>query len=800
LTITSTDEISIVEEYDEIITETESFINQVLKTKYLKNKETCLDDLYNQRLIPIIKTNELNKNHIDGIENILYNKLFIPAGSILTNIGDYTKNVSLSNCYFVPILEDSLEGIFQAQKEISKTLASRGGVGTDVSVIRPKGCSINNAANFSTGAVSFMPQISDLAVLIGQEGRSGAIIITISINHPDIIDFINCKSNPEKVFAQDPLNPNRYPNISHANISIKITDEFMLAVKNDKDWTFKFPDIYCDEYSTWDGNYDDWFEKGYPVKNYKTIKARKLMMMISESAWQSGDPGILFFDHAKKYSSCSFDKKLEIFSCNPCGEQVLNPWGNCLLGALILPNFVDNPYTPQAQFNIELFLESVNYSVILLDNIIDINRHPLHKQTTIDQYGRRIGVEITGLNDMLAMLNINYNSETALDFVDDLFYHKAIQEIKTSILLSKEKGCSPCLKSKRSRNKFIKQKYIQNILNNMLSGNKNKIINDIVTYGIRNCAFNTIGPTGSLSIIAGNMTSGIEPIFAIEYFRQTRILNGKKFRLIHYPLAKHVGHNILKLSKSQIKEKFHYIESHDISYIDRIKMQSTIQKWIDTSISSTINLPNDATVEHVYDIYMKSYEHNIKGITIFRDGSKTGILSTSNDIEEKTNILSVSKITKHLNEVKSNIDRNCRAYRYIRMWKQIKIYVTVTVSPNGRPIEIFANLPHMQNTAEFLEKQSYWFSTTRLVSLLLRLNAPIPEIIKQLEKSAVSMVELSSIISSILKNFINIDDSPKVNNNKNQVENSICPECGKPELIHSGGCDVCLVCGYSTCG
>jgi len=782
-------------EFNQLLSETENFIYDVLKKKYLKNNEKTLNDIFTMRIIPFLETIEPNKNYINEIRNCFLNRYIIPGGSILSSIGS-TRNVSFSNCYATAIEEDSLEGIFTAIQDTALTLASRGGSGTDITILRPKGSPVNNAAIESTGAVSFMPMFSNLCVLIGQKGRNGAAIITLDIRHPDTIDFINCKTHPELVFKHDELT-NYYPDISHANISLKITDGFMKAIKEDKDWTFIFPDITFEKYDEeWDGEFDKWLAKGYPVKEYGTIKARKLLMMIAESSWGSGDPGVTYIDNVKNYSTGLFDSKLTPTHLNPCGELTLAKFNNCLLSALILPSFVKNPYTEDAIFDIDSFLDAAKCNVIFLDNLIDYNNHPLQKQIEADRYSRRVGCEITGLADMLAMLNMRYGSEESLIFLDDILYSKAMEELKTSIRLAREKGPAPCLKTKKSRKLYIKQPYIQRLLNNTLKGNKHKVINDIMKYGIRNSAFNTVGPTGTLSIIAGNISSGIEPVFALEYYRKTRSLDKKEYRLIHYPLAKHVGPDILKMDKETIKKKYHYVESHEINYLDRIKVQSTVQKWIDASISSTINLPNDITIEKIYDIYLKAYEHKLKGVTIYRDGCKTGILSTSQD--QNTEILSPEQIKKHLEGIKQNISRNCKAYRYIRNWEKIKIYITVTVDKKGKPIEIFANLPHLQDHDKFIEMKSYWDSICRLTSLLLRLNTPIPEIIKQLEKSSISMVELSSIIASILKGFVNVELISNNDDNSNTSLN-ICPDCGNNSLIFSGGCNYCQQCGYSTC-
>ena len=493
-----------------------------------------------------------------------------------------------------------------------------------------------------------------------------------------------------------------------------------------------------------------------------------------------------------------------------CGEQWLPPYGNCLLSALVLHKYVINPYSKDAEFDIISFLEDVKNTVKFLDLMIDINKklHPLKEQRDTDEYGRRIGIEVTGLHDMLAMLNIDYGSDECIDKIEDIFKKKAIEELQASIDLAKEKGCAPCFKSKRSRELFIEQDYIQRLLKTLLKTNMEKTINNILEYGLRNSAFNTIGPCGSISLIADNCTSGIEPIFEIEYFRESR-LSENKIRMIHLPLVKHIGEKVFDYNKEELKKKFKYNIAHEIDYNKRIKVQSELQKWIDSSISSTINLKNESTIEDIFNIYLLSWKNKLKGVTVFRDGSKKGVLELiDNKKEDNKELINEELVIKHLEFEKNELDKTLRGYRYIKKWKGVKVYITVTINNDGKIREIFSTVPwdaglsrnNIYSVESFMEKKAYWDAICRNVSLLLRLNVPIDVIIKQLEKSSPTMTELPNIIAGILKNYISYTEEQIENIKAEKEFGEFCNECKKHGMIYSGGCSVCVFCNNTTCG
>jgi ribonucleoside-diphosphate reductase alpha chain len=462
--------------------------------------------------------------------------------------------------------------------------------------------------------------------------------------------------------------------------------------------------------------------------------------------------------------------------------------------------------------------------------LIDINvkRHPLKEQQNADEYGRRVGQEFTGLGDCLAMLGLEYGSEESIEFIDYIMYMKAITEFMTSWELAKEKGCAPCFKHKKQREIYLKQKYIQKLLGYVATITDEKIqdkitdyddfapkremiVKGIMEHGLRNSAFNTVGPTGTISILADNCTSGIEPLFAVDYFREVRLQakgnQTEKTRIVHFPLLKHIGPEVLTMDSKDIIKKYHYVPTHSLDYKKRIKVQAAVQKWTDSSVSSTLNLNKDATIEDIFDVYVKGHEAELKGMTIFRDGCKKGILSTGGDIDSDDGI-PTNNIEQYLLKIKEKLKLPQRSYRYVEYWKKAKIYISVTVDETGRPIEIFSNVPYEAGINEageystplYMERTSYWHSMCRLTSLLLRSGTPIYMICSQLKKSSPSMVDLPAVILRVLNKYNNPSEE-KIQKIKTSGEGGdFCIACGKNGIVYKGGCGVCQLCGDTKCG
>jgi ribonucleotide reductase alpha subunit/intein/homing endonuclease len=647
---------------------------------------------------------------------------------------------------------------------------------------------------------------------VHNSGRRAALLISIDCRHPDLLKFVWCKSKSEEIFNKDEFT-GYVPNVNYANLTVKLTNDFFKAVENDEDWTSIFPDTNFKDYDTlWDGNYDKWIEKGYPVKEYQTLKARDILMQISESAWISGDPGVSYFDHVIDYSPMSFDPLLKPAGFNPCGEQTLPNYGNCLLSSLVLYKYVSEPFTNNSNFDMDQFLDDASNGIIFLDLLVDYNKdkHPLLEQRKLDSYSRRVGQEITGLADCLAMLGIEYGSDESIEFIDDIFHKKAIIEIETSVKLAKEFGMAECFKSKNSRINFLKSRYIKNLFSKLVKSKKESLTNLILEHGLRNAAFNTLGPTGTLSIIADNCTSGIEPLYGLEYFRETRFNPGKKNRIIHYPLLKYVGPNILNLSKDEIKKKYNYKEAFEIDYKDRIKIQSTIQKYTDNSISSTINLPEDITIKDIYEIYLLGHKEKLKGITIFRNNSKKGILSLTDETTATKEVSDENArkiVNEYISKMKEKLLSPQRAYRVVVPWKKSKVYTTITYDDYNRPVELFASVPKEAGHNDsgeydrslYDERSSYWTAICRLVSLSLRAGINLYTIIDQLSDSGESISDLPNSLSRVLRRFLTISEDEKQKIIDNKTGGAKCPLCGENGIVFQNGCSICLLCGNSSC-
>ena len=781
-----------------LLQESEQFCNNVLLKKYSINEnEKSIDDIAHRISSSV-------PSHISSkIYNLMKNRKFLPAGSILYGLGN-NSTVSLSNCYYIPFLNDSIESIFQCLAEAARVYSWRGGVGVNITTLRPKNTEVNNAAKTSSGSVSFMPLISNVTSVIGQNGRRGASLIVLDYRHPDIVDFIKSKSKPEEVFQLNNSN-DRYPNLSSCNISVLLGSEIFESM--DKDIDLVFPDIHADKETynkVWKGDYDEWINNKYPLKKYDTIKARDLLRMIAEEAWNTGDPGVIYWDNVISNTFMSLHPRTKPRGLNPCGEQVLSDYGNCLLLCSNLSEYVIDPWTSRARFDYESYLNDIETIFEFGDYIVDINKHPLQQQNELAQFDRKIGHETTGLADCLAKLNLVYGSKESLEFIDELYSKKAGKELLYEIEMAKEKGCCPLLQENPEiRQQLIKHDLIKRMIESATSISNysyDEIVQMILKYGLRNFGWSTQGPCGSLSIVLGNVTSGIEPLFSLDYYRETKLEPGKKTRILHTPLLKHIVSNNLceeveSLSKLELLEKFSYIESHNIDYHDRIKVQSVVQKWITDSISSTINLPKESTVDDIMNIFVLGWKYNLKGITIYRNGcNNTSVLQSVEQTKttaDKTESALVEKQVKEEDDSK----------RYIIRWKKFKVYVNVTHDENGYPTEMFAHLPfeagldvndNLFSYDILLERMSYWDSICRLVGVCLRFGVPLKEVIKQLKKSTYNITHLTSSITRILSKY------PLIKKNS-ETSYDVCPSCKQQSYKAESGCSYCVSCGYSKC-
>ena len=482
------------------------------------------------------------------------------------------------NCYVIPIKDDSIEAIFQWMKEAARTYSLGGGVGGDISVLRPAGAPVNNAARTSTGSISFMELMSLTTGTIGQSGRRGALMITIADHHPDVLEFTKIKRN---------LNRVRY-----ANISVRITDAFMRAVEADEPWGLYY--------------------ESDRVNVHRTVRARDIWSELIRGARDFAEPGVIFWDTIRRWSTSEYNG-MNVTTTNPCSEIPLEPYGACCLGNLNLAAFVSDAFTPQAQVDWPRLDQALRLATRFLDNILDYNadKHPLLEQREASLYSRRIGVGFTGLGDMLCMLRLKYDTDEAITFVDRLFDRAKNTVYDESVNLAREKGVFPGY----DRDQHLRGRFLQTLDPDVLARVK--------AHGLRNVALLTVPPVGSGASLAGT-TSGIEPIFDLGYTRRSESLSQETFT-VHHPLVRVYMERFGIASEDGLPDYF--VTAHEIQPEMRVRMQATIQQHIDHSISSTVNCPAGTAEADVARIYFQAWKLGCKGITVYRADSRENILT-----------------------------------------------------------------------------------------------------------------------------------------------------------------------------
>ncbi|HME19037.1 MAG TPA: adenosylcobalamin-dependent ribonucleoside-diphosphate reductase [Nitrososphaerales archaeon] len=675
---------------------------------------------------------------------------FVPGGRVLFGAGQSRKS-TLLNCYFFKIKEDSIESIFDWCKEAARTYSFGGGVGTDISVLRPRGAPVNNAAIYSSGSVSFMELLSTTTGTIGQAGRRGALMITIRVDHPDIMDFMTVKRDLKRV--------------NYANISVKITDDFMKAVETDADFFLHF--------------------KNEKVEVNRTVRAREVWKSLVRGAWESAEPGVLFWDTIKRDSTTEYNG-MEVEGVNPCSEQTLESYGCCCLGSINLSAFVKEPFTERASIDEEALTRACQFAVRFLDNVLDYNaeRHPLPQQKKASLWSRRIGTGITGLGDMLIKLGLKYDDESTIEYVDHLFERikNVIYECSTD--LAKEKGSFPAFDAE----KHLAQPFIQRL--------GDRVKEKIRTQGLRNAAVTTIPPVGSGSILAG-CSSGVEPVFALYYTRRSKSLSEGEFKVFH-PLVKE--YMALSGSADEGKLPNYFVTSHQIRPEMRVSMQATIQKHIDTAISSTVNLPEEITLDEVENVYMLAWKLGCKGITVYREGSREGILETEKapKKEEKEEEQRITFERPRLMEGKT---------LKLKL-PQGALYLTANLV-DGELKEAFVTLGKSGG-----DEKADAEALGRLISLYLQHGGDVQSVVSTLKGIKGKYVswdegtQLLSIPDAIAKalELLTLNHVVKESAIPLQAEGSrmrpigtTCPDCHEDALVFENGCYRCSSCGYSKC-
>lgn len=521
------------------------------------------------------------------LKEAILDKKFLFAGRILSNRGlnKVGKKITYSNCYVVTPPEDNIESIFDTAKNLARTYSYGGGCGVDISKLRPEGSVVNNAAMATSGATSFMDLYDKTTEIIGQNGRRGALMISIDVSHPDIRKFINVKSDLNRV--------------TKANISVKIDDAFMMAVESNSEYELHF------EVKT----------TGEVIK--ETINAKELFMELCAQNHDFAEPGILFWDRISNYHLLELDENFEFAGTNPCAEEPLPAGGSCLLGSIILPSFIED-----GVFNISEFEKVVALGVRSLNDVLDegLSLHPLQEQRDTVGDWRQIGLGVLGVGDMLIKLGLKYDTDEAIEFCDKIANIMTTTALRESALVAKELG---------AYEKFN----LDDVVNSMFFKNhaSEDVIKLVNEYGLRNSQILTIAPTGSLGTMFG-ISTGIEPNFAFSYKRKTESLHGED---VYYDVSTKIaeGQDLNNLPS-------YFVSAQNIDPIKRVKMQGVWQNHIDASISSTVNVPNETTIQDVYNIYMEAWKQGLKGCTIYRDGcARQGILTLDGDSSSDKKIL-----------------------------------------------------------------------------------------------------------------------------------------------------------------
>lgn len=776
--------------------------------------------------------NPLSEQEIfDAIKDFKY---IVPQGSPMAGIGNPYQIASLSNCFVIGNDgdSDSYGGIMKIDQEQVQLMKRRGGVGHDLSHIRPKGSPVKNSALTSTGVVPFMERYSNSTREVAQDGRRGALMLSVSINHPDSEDFINAKMEQGKVTG--------------ANVSVRIDDAFMQAVKDEKAYTQKYP-IFSDN-----------------PKFTQEINAGKLWKKIVHNAWKSAEPGILFWDTIIKESvpDCYSDLGYKTVSTNPCGEIPLCPYDSCRLLAINLFSYVEDPFTKNASFNFELFKKHLNIAQRIMDDIIDLELEKIdailakidadpqsdeikavEKNLWLNiqrkaEEGRRTGIGITAEGDMLAALGIKYGSEEGIDFSVQIHKTLAIEAYRASVNTAKERGAFKIFDSEREKNNpFILR----------LKEADEKLYYDMLEYGRRNIALLTIAPTGTTSLMT-QTTSGIEPVFLPVYKRRRKVNpNDKDVRVdfvdevgdsweeyvvFHHRFKEWMEINGIATDKNYSQEELNKIvkkspyykaTSNDVDWLSKVRMQGAVQKWVDHSISVTINLPNDATEELVDKLYMEAWQAGCKGVTVYRDGSRSGVLISNEEKEEDQETLTPFP-TKRPDVLDADV---------VRFQNSKDKWIAFIGLIDGKPYEIFTGLsddedgiliPRWVNEGviiknrnedgssryDFQYKNKRGYKTTieglshkfnpefwnyaKLISSTLRHGMPIEkavDLINSLQLDSESINTWKNGVARALKRYV--ADGTEAKKQK-------CENCNSTSLIYQEGCLTCKNCGSSKCG
>lgn len=825
---------------------------RVWATKYaLKDSqanyfELTPDDMHRRIAREIARIERKYKNPMD--EQLLFDlmshfRYLVPQGSPMAGIGNNLQVGSLSNCFVIGLNgePDSYGGIIKIDEEQVQLMKRRGGVGHDLSHLRPKGAEVKNSALTSTGLVPFMERYSNSTREVAQDGRRGALMLTVSVKHPDSEAFVDAKMTEGK--------------ITGANVSLKIDDAFMQAAIEGKEYTQQYP-IHAEK-----------------PKYTQKIDATTFWNKIIHNAWQSAEPGVLFWDTIIRESlpDCYADLGFKTVSTNPCGEIPLCPYDSCRLLAINLYSYVENPFTPNAKFNFSKFKEHVMYAQRMMDDIIDLEMEKIEtiiakieadpetdevKATELNLWkkikdktsqGRRTGVGTTAEGDMIAAMGLTYGTEEATKFSVEVHKTLALAAYRSSVMLASERGAFPVFDYKRE---------VNNPFMNCLKEADSELYDLMVKYGRRNIACLTIAPTGTTSILT-QTTSGIEPVFLPVYKRRRKVnANDKEVRVdfvdesgdafeeyvVYHPKfitwmninGIEVKDNYTQEQIDEIVAKSPYYKatSNDVDWLNKVKMQGAVQKWVDHSISVTINLPNDVSEDMVNKLYVEAWKSGCKGCTVYRDGSRSGVLiSLKNEKKKTTENAAPSPADEngfvtHKRPIELDAD-------VVRFQNNKEKWIAFIGLIDGKPYEIFTGIAdddegifcpksvskgkiikvidengQKRYDFQFVNKRGFkttieglsekfnpeFWNYAKLISGVLRYRMPIAQVLKlvgslELDNQSINTWKVG--VERALKKYLP---------NGEKASGQTCPNCGQESLVYQEGCLICTNCGTSRCG
>ena len=825
---------------------------RVWATKYaLKDSqgnyfELTPDDMHRRIAREIARIERKYKNPMD--EQLLFDlmnhfRYLVPQGSPMAGIGNNLQVGSLSNCFVIGLKgePDSYGGIIKIDEEQVQLMKRRGGVGHDLSHLRPKGAEVKNSALTSTGLVPFMERYSNSTREVAQDGRRGALMLTVSVKHPDSEAFVDAKMTEGK--------------ITGANVSLKIDDAFMQAAIEGKEYTQQYP-IHAEK-----------------PKYTQKIDATTFWNKIIHNAWQSAEPGVLFWDTIIRESlpDCYADLGFKTVSTNPCGEIPLCPYDSCRLLAINLYSYVENPFTPNAKFNFSKFKEHVMYAQRMMDDIIDLEMEKIEtiiakieadpetdevKATELNLWkkikdktslGRRTGVGTTAEGDMIAAMGLTYGTEEATKFSVEVHKTLALAAYRSSVMLASERGAFPVFDYKRE---------VNNPFMNRLKEADSELYDLMLKYGRRNIACLTIAPTGTTSILT-QTTSGIEPVFLPVYKRRRKVnANDKEVRVdfvdesgdafeeyvVYHPKfitwmninGIEVKDNYTQEQIDEIVAKSPYYKatSNDVDWLNKVKMQGAVQKWVDHSISVTINLPNDVSEEMVNKLYVEAWKSGCKGCTVYRDGSRSGVLISLKNEKKKTTENAVPSpadengFVTHKRPIELDAD-------VVRFQNNKEKWIAFIGLIDGKPYEIFTGIAdddegifcpksvskgkiikvidengQKRYDFQFVNKRGFkttieglsekfnpeFWNYAKLISGVLRYRMPIAQVLKlvgslELDNQSINTWKVG--VERALKKYLP---------NGEKASGQTCPNCGQESLVYQEGCLICTNCGTSRCG